>query len=121
MTLAVARVDAKPTPSLAKLAQARVDAAADVFGRVEKAWQGGTDTLDEVCTWSARWYQAQRDQPLKGAALAAAADAHLARVQAIETLVTQRVQAGVETDADSKIVAYYRAEAELWAAQVRTK
>ena len=115
---APARADSR---SLANLAQARADAAAVVFARTEKSMEAGAATVEQTCTWSERWYQAQHDQPLKGAALAAAADANVARLKAIETLVTARVQAGASSEADAEIVTYFRAEAELFAAQVRGK
>ena len=108
--------DAK-AKTVAKLAQARLDAASTAYAAVKVQLQSGRATPEAAYQWSVRWFQAQRDLPLKGKALATAASDHLARMQDLETAVTQQVQAGSATTADAYAAAYYRAEAELWDAR----
>ena len=104
-------------PKIAALAQARVDAAAKAYETIDLQWRAGRGTVDAVGTWSVRWVQAARDQPHTRKAMAAVLDAHLARMQAMQTEVTRQVAAGQASASDATIAAYYEAEAELWAAR----
>ncbi len=108
-------------PTSAKAAQARVDAAAAAYAAAETGWKNGTVSLDALCTWSERWYLAQRDQPLKGKALADAADADLKRMQDLEAEVQARYKAGTLGTPDVATVTYFRAEAELYSALAHGK
>ncbi|MBK9036074.1 MAG: hypothetical protein IPL61_33325 [Myxococcales bacterium] len=95
-------------------AEARVAAAAATFAATQPRLAAGAATPELVYTWSVRWLDAQRDQPLKGKALAAAARAHLDRMIALETAVTAMVNAGTLPTIEGAAATYYRAEAELW-------
>ncbi|MBL8625902.1 MAG: hypothetical protein JNK64_31600 [Myxococcales bacterium] len=95
-------------------AEARVAAAAAAFATASTRQQAGAAPVDTVYVWSVRWLDAQREQPLKGKALAAAAAAHLERMVALEAAVTKAVAAGAAPASDREAAAYYRAEAELW-------
>jgi hypothetical protein len=106
---AIAPAGATPTK-----AEARVAAAAAAFATTTARHQAGTAPADAVYVWSVRWLDAQREQPLKGKALAAAAAAHLERMVALEAAVTKAVAAGAAPASDREAAAYYRAEAELW-------
>lgn len=106
---AIAPAGANPTK-----AEARVTAAAAAFATTTARHQAGAAPADAVYLWSVRWLDAQRDQPLKGNALAAAAAAHLERMVALEAAVTKAVAAGAAPASDREAAAYYRAEAELW-------
>ncbi len=95
-------------------AEARVAAAAAAFATASTRQQAGAAPVDPVYVWSVRWLDAQRELPLKGKALAAAAAAHLERMVALEAAVTKAVAAGAAPASDREAAAYYRAEAELW-------
>jgi hypothetical protein len=96
-----------------RLVQARLDAAAKVYPAVRARYDTGAGDLDAVYTWSTRWFEAER--AVGGGA--AAAQAHLQRMKALEAAVAARVQSGNATSADALAAGYYRAEAEVWAAQ----
>ncbi len=113
---AAAHADPKPS-----LAQARVDAAAKVYAALQKSAETGGESVEHLCEWSERWYVAQRELPLTGAALATAADDNLARIDALAKNVDRLVRAGAAGSTDAAIVAYYRAEAAMWAAQAHGK
>lgn len=98
--------------SRAQLAQARVDAASKAFAAYESAHRVGTAPADSVYTWSVRWLDAQGGVK----AGAGPADEHLKRMQGLEGAVKTKAQAGMASQADAAAAAYYRAEAELWAA-----
>jgi hypothetical protein len=117
----LAAADARAGGASAKASQARVDAAAAAYAAAEANWKNGTVSLDTLCVWSERWYLAQRDQPLKGKALADAADADLKRMQDLEALVQQEFKAGAVGTADVATVTYFRSEAELYSALAHGK
>jgi hypothetical protein len=110
---------ADPRPTRAQLNQARIDAAAHAYAVAEASWRVGRTPLDEVYTWSVRWLDAQRDQPVRGRALTAALADHLTRMTDLAAEVDRRVKAGSATQADAAATAYYVAEAALWAARRR--
>ena len=102
-------------PSRAQLAEARVDAASKAFVAYEAAHRSGTAPADSVYAWSVRWLDAQGGVK----AGPGPADEHLKRMQGLEGAVKSKVQAGMAGQADAAAAAYYRAEAELWAADAR--
>ncbi len=104
-----------------KLTQARIDAAAKAYADAESHYKAGNGSIDAVYQWSVRWYEAQRDTPLKGKALAAAADDHLARMTALQTTAQGRVVAGTAPQSETLAATYYVAEAELWSARAKGK
>jgi hypothetical protein len=96
-----------------RLAKSRLDAAAKVYPVVSAQYGAGTQTVESVYQWSERWYQADRAVNGNGQA----SQEHYKRMQALDALVKSRVQSGVASNADALAVAYFRAEAELWASE----
>ncbi len=116
--LAVAlRTPAAPAGD-AKLAAARVDAATAVLEAVKATSAAGRDTTESVYTWSVRLLNSQLDS---GAKTAAATGDHLQRMKELETAVKTRFEQGLAPKTDSLATAYYRAEAEHWAARKKMK
>lgn len=110
VALACVLAGAAPLTAEPSRAQARVDAARTAY---DVAAHGFTSTEPGlVHQWSLTWFEAQRALPLKGKALAAAAQAHLERMIALQRAVDAAVAAGTLRESDRVFVAYYRAEAE---------
>ena len=116
---AVVPAHANPRPTRAQLSRTRIDAAAHAYAVTEAAWRAGRAPLDDVYTWSVRWLDAQRDQPVHGRALTAALGDHLTRMVDLATEVDRRVKAGSASQVDAAATAYYVAEAALGAARHR--
>ena len=116
LALAVA-ASADPKPNRAAPAQARIDVAAKLYPHFLDENDKSEASIERICEWSERWYTAQRELPLKGAALAAAADAHVARLDALAKQVDQLVKNQLADPFTKQIVAYYQAEAAVWAAE----
>ena len=116
VALAFALLTATAAPALAgpSKAEARVAAAAAAFATAQTRMAAGAAPVDIVYTWSVRWLDAQRELPLKGKALAAAAQAHLERMTALTAQVGAAVDRGAAPAADREAAAYYQLEAELW-------
>lgn len=95
-------------------AEARVAAAAAAFATAQTRMAAGAASPDVVYTWSVRWLDAERELPRKGKALLAAAQAHLARMTALEDELGKAVDRGAAPAADRAAASYYRLEAELW-------
>ena len=119
LVLALVASLARPAPAIADPtpAEARVAAAATVFAATLPRLAAGAATPELVYTWSVRWLDAQRDQPLRGKALVAAAQAHLDRMTALESKVGELVKAGALPALDAAAATYYRVEAALWLAR----
>jgi hypothetical protein len=98
----------------ARLAAARADAASAVFDAIKASSASGRDTTESVYTWSVRLLTAQLDA---GAKPAAALADHLQRMKELEGAVKTRVESGMAARTDGLAAAYYRAEAEHWAAR----
>ncbi len=94
--------------------EARIAAAAAAFATARARLAAGTTTVDVVYAWSVRWLDAQRELPLKGKALAAAAQAHLERMTALAAEAGDAVDRGAAPAADREATSYYRVEAEVW-------
>lgn len=114
LAVILALVAAGPVAAGPTKAQARVDAAAAAYEISHTRLATAVTTIDVVAGWSVRWLDAQREQPLKGKALAAAAQAHRDRMIALEAEVTKAVNAGTLAADARAAIAYYRAEAEVW-------
>lgn len=110
LSLALAPAAADPAP-----VGERVALAADTYALVHGRLGAGAGSTEEVYRWSVRWLEAQRDQPLKGKALAAAYAAHLERMRALETEVGGLFDRGQLTAVDRAVARYARLEAEAWA------
>jgi hypothetical protein len=108
----VGRADAAAGPSLPALAQARAEAAGRAYAAVEAEWRSGKAPLDALYLWSIRWYGSARAANVPGASAE-----HLKRMKGIEQLVKVKVSMGVAPVSDSAQAAFYRSEAELFAAE----
>lgn len=91
-----------------------VDAAAKAYEVALKRWESGAGPGDDIYTWSVRWLDAQRDLPLKGKALAAAASAHLERMKTLAERTRVKVDAGAVSALDAVATVFYVREAERW-------
>jgi hypothetical protein len=98
-------LSATPTPL-----EAREAAAAAMYPQVLVQVSAGVATLDQVWTWSRRWYEAQRDRKDPRAA-----QAHQDRMKALADKVTQRVSAGLEPGSDRTAMDWYLADAAVLA------
>jgi predicted PhzF superfamily epimerase YddE/YHI9 len=106
-------------PTIAQLAQARVDAAAKVWATFTNQQTTFTAGPERLCEWSRRWFEAQRDLPLAGPPLVVAAEAHLKRTTDLETQAKAQYNVGMINAGDLAIIRYYRAEAELLVARAK--
>jgi hypothetical protein len=102
----------------ARLAAARADAASAVFEAVKASSAAGRDTTEAVYTWSVRLLTSQLDA---GAKPAAAIGDHLQRMKELEAAVKTKFESGIAAKSDTLATAYYRAEAEHWAARKKIK
>lgn len=110
----VGPVHAEPSP-----AEERVALATELYGQAHARHAAGGATTEEVYRWSVRWLESQRDQKLKGKALAAALSAHVERMRTLETEVGSLVERGRLGTADRALARYARLEAEAWAKAAR--
>jgi hypothetical protein len=101
-----------------RLAAARADAASAVFEAVKASSAAGRDTTETVYTWSVRLLTSQLDA---GAKPAAAIGDHLQRMKELEAAVKTKFESGIAAKSDTLATAYYRAEAEHWAARKKIK
>ncbi len=92
------------------------DAAAERAQAAQQAYEGalasldmGAGTAEEVYRWSRRWLEAT-----KGAEGAAATDAHLARMEALQIKVGGLVASGMAPASADVACRYYVAEARVW-------
>jgi hypothetical protein len=104
--------------SAKELATARTEAARAALEAVKASVAVGRDPTEAIYTWSVRWLTAQLDA---GAKAPAALEDHLQRMKDLEAAVTAKVQAGTAAKADTLAAAYFRAEAELWAARKKLR
>jgi len=88
----------------------RITAAQQVYEARLAAHAAGMATLDDVCAWSVRWHQAQKE-----AGDAEAGTSHLARMTALAGSVEAAVASGAAPASDARAMAYYVAEAKVWA------
>lgn len=105
----------------AQLAKARVAAAAKVYAATEAAVKAGRGSLDQAYVWSVRWLDAQRDQGLRGKALAHALRDHTARMKALAATVDQQVKSGMAPAIAALAADYYVVEARLWEARPKRR
>ena len=71
--------------------------------------------METVYQWSVRWLDAGRDAAAGPKDVAAALNAHLERMQALETTAKAMVSAGAASRGTQVAASYFRAEAEAWA------
>jgi hypothetical protein len=101
-----------------ELATARVDAARAAFEAAKASNAVGRDPAEAIYTWSVRWLTAQLEA---GAKAPAALEDHLQRMKELEAGVTAKFQSGTAGKADTLAAAYFRAEAEHWAARKKMR
>ena len=88
----------------------RISAAEAVYTELLAGHSAGMASLDDVCAWSVRWHHAQKE-----AGDLAAGKAHLARMEALSAQVEKAVASGMAPARDAGAMAYYVAEAKVWA------
>ena len=101
-------------------AQQRVDAAQRVVNVVGAQYASGTATFEDVALWNKRLFEAKRDAGATGATLVAAAQQWVDKMKAIEQLVQQRVHTGVANASEADKALFYRLEAEMTLAKLKT-
>ena len=101
-----------------ELATARVEAARATFEAYKASAAVGRDPAEAIYTWSVRWLTAQLDA---GAKAPAALEDHLQRMKELEAAVKTRVAQGLAGKTEAEAAAYYRTEAEYWAARKKMK
>ncbi|MBI5480992.1 MAG: hypothetical protein HY906_19190 [Deltaproteobacteria bacterium] len=107
-----------PSASAKELATARTEAARAAFEAVKASVAVGRDPTEAIYTWSVRWLTAQLEA---GAKAPAALEDHRQRMKELEAGVTAKFQAGTAAKPDTLAAAYYRAEAEVWAARKKLR
>jgi len=90
----------------------RLDAASRAYSAVEAQYQVGTVKLDDLYLWSVRVMQS--DRAVNGDS--AAVQAHAARMKALGSVVTKRVESGMAGRHEELAMNYYNAEARAWLA-----
>jgi hypothetical protein len=113
---------APPEPAVPReLLDARSKAAGDSF---REAWllyrEGRTRDVDRIYLWSLRWREAQEEASTRHADQLAASEAHEKRMRQLEDLIRTRFRAGVAAPVELPEVTYYRAEAEILTARLKT-
>lgn len=112
---------AQNAQAYATSAQQRVDAAQRIVTVLTLQYSSGTATLDDVATWAARVFQAKRDTPgTTIAAHIAAAEQWVNKMRAIEQIAQQRVRGALAPSVEADKAAFYRLEAEMALAKLKT-
>jgi hypothetical protein len=103
-------------------AQQGYDAAANALGEVKRV--GNVNLLvvkpEEICTWSVRLLNAQRDMSDKQDKRIAALEEHVKRMKALENKVTE-LHPGLVSSIELASARWYLAEAELWLAKEKAR
>lgn len=92
--------------------QVREKAASGAYSAFEAQLKAGKGSADDLYLWSVRLHESEK----KTKTTLLAAQAHLARMRSLQTLVKGNVAVGIASSADEKGAAYYVAEAEVWVA-----
>jgi len=90
----------------------RIAAAEATYAAMAQQQAMGGGSIDDVCAWSVRWHQAQKD-----AGDASAGAAHLARMEALAAKVNKDVEVGMATPRDGHAMRFFVAEAKVWNAK----
>jgi hypothetical protein len=114
ISVAPAPPEEKPAPLRPPLAEARYQAAAKQFEEVWTYYRQSRTESFPVYLWSRLLLDAQRELSDKPADRIAALEAHLARMQRLETLVKKVRRLGFGFSIDVGATNYYRLEAEHW-------
>lgn len=114
-SLAAPHAASEAAPTVAELAKDRVAAAERAFRTTSTAHRAGRAATEAVYAWSVRWLDAALEAAPK-AAKQALAD-HAKRMVDLEAEVQKMAAAGIAGSLDADAAAYFRLEAELWAAR----
>lgn len=122
--VATALICGAPAPAHAQnaltTAAQRADAAQRVAATLVMQYGSGSATLDDVATWTAHAYHAKRDAGVTGAALVAAAQEWVDKMRAVERIAQSRVRASLAPSVEGEKATYYRLEAEMTLAKLRS-
>jgi hypothetical protein len=110
-----------PTGVPAKLYQARLDAAKQVFKLTLKDLRNGRADADTAYLWSRRWLEAERPLCKTQAERVAACTAHLKRVEELHKIVVALFKAGQTSASGAAAFEFYVAEARVWEAEAKAK
>jgi multidrug resistance efflux pump len=115
---------------LKALFQARLDAARKAYDEAVRSTQLAKRAQDlliplvrpgDVCFWSRRWLNAQRDMSAKKEDRIAALAGHLQRMKEMQQRVVEMNKNGLASSLEVTAVEFYRIEAELWLAREKAK
>ena len=81
----------------------------------------GRSDVEDRCTWSRRWMEAERDTAADEAGRRRAVVAHLERMKPMLAVMERRQEAGMISARDVASMRYFLAEAELWAKEAGGK
>jgi hypothetical protein len=109
-------------PNLASLRQAKLDAAVKAYKSAAEQFRAGDKgSAEAVYRWSLRWMQAQQEMTGQPRLVLTAAEGHLARMRALQKMMSKRHEAGQVPQAEVAPATYYVAEAEVQLEVVRTQ
>jgi acyl-CoA reductase-like NAD-dependent aldehyde dehydrogenase len=118
--LATAPAPSPDPPKLARLAEARLQAALKQYELTWSYFQQARIDSYQVYAWSRLVLDSRRDLAGKPADRIAALEEHLARMKALETFIKKVRRFGFGSSYDVGASEYYRLEAEHWLAQARS-
>jgi hypothetical protein len=110
--LAAAALPSAAAPGAPPAAGARVAAARAALDATTARFAAGQATAEDCYLWSTRLMTSERE-----AGAATAAQDHLGRMAKLETEVKAQFSAGLVANSAVLGAAYYRVEAEAWAAR----
>ncbi len=114
-SIAAPSSSSEAAPTIAELARDRAAAAEKAFRAASAGHRAGRTVIEAVYAWSVRWLDAAIDAAPK-AARQALAD-HRTRMTDLDAEAQRMAAAGTASSLDADAAAYYRIEAELWAAR----
>jgi hypothetical protein len=103
-----------------KQAEAKAEAARQACLALAQEYADGRATLEQVSQWSRRWKDAQRNTTSKRSEQVAAEEDHVRRMQQVEAKAKERVAAKRAQPSEAYAAEYYRIEAEMALAQLKT-
>ena len=125
--IALERVIGKSLPPqdvFIDLLKAQVAAARKVYELNIMAYKAGFAKgydLENLCLWSVRWLDAERDLSKKPADRIAAAAAHLARVKTVGTMANAIAKVEPAVGRQAAAAEFYRVQAQIWLTQAKGK
>jgi hypothetical protein len=113
--------DTKASQASAKAAKARLEAAKKVGEARLESFLNGKSNFEGVCNWSVTWRNAAMDVATTKDERVNAAEDHLKRMQEVEKVLRQLVEARRTSEWYRWGAAYMVADAEIFLAEVRRK